>query len=257
MNDAVAICSENNLEFCIPVCAIFYLGAIVCPLNPLYSKGELKHALTIMKPKYIFISMIALNNMISIFKELHWFPRVLLLNSYDNIDVPWMSMYKAMSNVSDDSIDKFQAIHVDVNNHTTAILCSSGTTGLPKGVMWTDKNIIAIIRMFISNTFLTNTMSLVLLPLFHSYSFTLLVIRLIGGSNSVVFSRFEEELFLQSIEKYKIEYLMVVPPIMVFLAKHPLVDKYDLSSIKRIWYVEILETNYHRKNTLKEIHIKR
>ncbi|GAB1864815.1 Luciferin 4-monooxygenase [Camponotus japonicus] len=235
VNDAVAICSENNLDFCIPVCATFYLGAIVCPLNPLYSKGELKHALTIMKPKYIFISVIALNNMISIFKELHWFPRVLLLNNYDNIDVPWMSMYKAISNDSDDNIDKFQAVPVDINNHVTAILCSSGTTGLPKGVMWTDKNITTIIRMYINNPFLANAMSLALLPFFHAYSFALLVIRLIGGNSSVVFSRFEEELFLQSIEKYKIKYLTVVPPIMVFLAKHRLVDKYDLSSIKRIW----------------------
>lgn len=235
VNDAVAICSENNLDFCIPVCATFYLGAIVCPLNPLYSKGELKHALTIMKPKYIFISVIALNNMTSIFKELHWFPRVLLLNNYDNIDVPWMSMYKAISNVSDDNIDKFQAVPVDINNHVTAILCSSGTTGLPKGVMWTDKNITTIIRMYINNPFLANAMSLALLPFFHAYSFALLVIRLIGGNSSVVFSRFEEELFLQSIEKYKIKYLTVVPPIMVFLAKHQLVDKYDLSSIKKIW----------------------
>ncbi|KAM0733364.1 Luciferin 4-monooxygenase [Formica fusca] len=235
VNDAVAVCSENNLEFCIPVCAIFYLGAVVCPLNPLYSKGELKHALSITKPKYIFISVIALNNMKSIFKELHWSPRVLLLNDYDNTDIPWMSMYKAVSSVSDENKDKFQAVPVDVNNHVTAILCSSGTTGLPKGVMWTDKNITTIIRMYISNPFLANAISLALLPFFHAYSFALLVIRLIGGNSGIVFSRFEEKLFLQSIEKYKIEYLTIVPPIMVFLAKHPLVDKYDLSSIKKIW----------------------
>lgn len=235
MTDAVAICSENNLEFCIPVCATFYLGAIICPLNPLYSKGELKHALTISKPKYIFVSAIALNNMISIFKELHWSPRILLLNDYDNIDVPWINMYKVISSVSDDNVDNFQAVPVDVNNHTTAILCSSGTTGLAKGVMWTDKNITTIIRMFMDSPFIGTSISLVLLPFFHSYSFTLLVIRLIGGSTGIVFSRFEEELFLRLIEKYKIEYLTVVPPIMVFLAKHPLVDKYDLSSVKRIW----------------------
>lgn len=235
VTDAVAICSENNLEFCIPVCATFYLGAIICPLNPLYSKGELKHALTISKPKYIFVSAIALNNMISIFKELHWSPRILLLNDYDNIDVPWINMYKVISSVSDDNVDNFQAVPVDVNNHTTAILCSSGTTGLAKGVMWTDKNITTIIRMFMDSPFIGTSISLVLLPFFHSYSFTLLVIRLIGGSTGIVFSRFEEELFLRLIEKYKIEYLTVVPPIMVFLAKHPLVDKYDLSSVKRIW----------------------
>ncbi|XP_072743813.1 luciferin 4-monooxygenase isoform X1 [Anoplolepis gracilipes] len=235
VNDTVAVCSENNLEFCIPVCAIFYLGAIVCPLNPLYSKGELKHALTITKPKYIFTSAVALNNITSIFKELHWSPRVLLLNDYGNTNVPWISMYKGISSISDDYIDEFQAVPVDTNNHVTAILCSSGTTGLPKGVMWTDKNITTIVRMYINSPSLENTMSLAILPFFHAYSFALLTLGLIGGNSAVVFSRFEEELFLRSIEKYKIENLMVVPPIMVFLAKHPLVDKYDLSSVKRIW----------------------
>ncbi|KAL6449172.1 hypothetical protein ACFW04_000689 [Cataglyphis niger] len=146
-----------------------------------------------------------------------------------------MSICEAVSSVSDDNINKFQAVPVDVNNHVTAILCSSGTTGLPKGVMWTDKNITTIIRMYVSNQLVANGMSLAVLPFFHAYSFALLVIRLIGGNSGVVFSHFEEKLFLQSIEKYKIEYLAVVPPIMVFLAKHPLVDKYDLSSIKKIW----------------------
>ncbi|XP_029178686.1 4-coumarate--CoA ligase 1 [Nylanderia fulva] len=235
VNDAVAICSENNLEFCIPVCATFYIGAIVCPLNPSYSEGELIHALTISKPKYIFVSAIALNNLKNIFKELHWSPRVLLLNDYGNIDVSWISMNKVISSISDDNMDNFEAVPVDVNNHVTAILCSSGTTGLAKGVMWTDKNINTIIRMFISSPYVATTMSLALLPFFHSYSFTVLVIRLIGGGSGVILSRFEEELFLQLIEKYKIEYLTIVPPIMVFLAKHPLVDKYDLSSVKRIW----------------------
>lgn len=234
VNDVVAVCSENNLEFCIPVCATFYLGAIVCPLNPLYSTRELKHALTITKPKYIFISTIALNNMINIFKELLWSPRILLLNDYGNIDVSWMSICEAISSVSDDNIDKFQAVPVDVNNHVTAILCSSGTTGFPKGVMWTDKNITAIIRLHVTSP-VANIISLAVLPFFHAYSFVLLVLKLVGGNSGVVFSRFEEKLFLQSIEKYKIEYLTVVPPIMVFLAKHPLVDKYDLSSIKKIW----------------------
>lgn len=44
--------------------------------------------------------------------------------------------------------------------------------------------------------------------------------------------KYEEEPFLRTIEKYKIQIISIVPPIMVMLAKSPLVDKYDLSSIK-------------------------
>lgn len=234
-NDTIAVCSENNLEFCIPVCAAFYLGAIVCPLNPLYSERELKHALAISKPKFIFISPVAFNNVRKVLRKLHWSPRVLMLTQ-DSSNASWASMYDIISNVSDNDANAFQAVPVDVDNHVTAILCSSGTTGLPKGVMLTDKNITTVIRIYMNNnTISENSISLSLLPFFHAYSFVLMVIGLLGGNCVVVLSRFEEEQFLQYVEKYKIQYLPVVPSLMVFLAKHPLVDKYDLSSVKGVW----------------------
>jgi len=235
-NDTIAVCSENNLEFCIPVCAAFYLGAIVCPLNPFYSERELKHALGISKPKFIFISPVALNNLRKVFKKLHWSPRVLMLTQQDSNDVSWASMYEIISNVSDDNANAFQALPVDLDNHVTAILCSSGTTGLPKGVMLTNKNITTVIRILMNTKVISeNSVSLALLPFFHAYSFILMVIGLLSGNCVVVVSRFDEEQFLQYVEKYKVQYLPIVPSLMVFLAKHPLVDKYDLSSVKGVW----------------------
>ncbi|KAG5308557.1 LUCI monooxygenase, partial [Pseudoatta argentina] len=235
VNDTIAICSENNLEFCIPVCAAFYLGAIACPLNPLYSERELKHALFISKPKHIFISTVSLNGIRKIFRELHWSPIILMLTDGNN-NVSWASMYKVMSNISIDDANALQATSVNLDDHVIAILCSSGTTGLPKGVMLTDKNITTVIRMYINTkTIPENGISLSLLPFFHAYSFVFMVLTMLKGNCSIVFSRFEEELFLRYIEKYKIEYMPMVPSLMVFLAKHPLVDKYDLSCVKTIW----------------------
>lgn len=234
MNDTVAVCSENNLEFCIPVCAAFFLGAIVCPLNPLYSERELKHALTISKPKFLFISLVAHNSVRKVFRELHWSPKVLMLNEHDNVS--WASMGKIISGVSDDDANALEAASVDVNNHVTTILCSSGTTGLPKGVMLTDRNITTVIRGHLSNnTVVENSKSLSLLPFFHSYAFMLMVLGLLSGNCTIVLSHFETKMFLRCVEKYKIQYLPMVPSLMVFLAKHPLVDKYDLSSVIGVW----------------------
>lgn len=55
---------------------------------------------------------------------------------------------------------------------------------------------------------------------------------LMSGMTSIILKSFEPELFLASIQKYRIKVLKVVPPMVLFLAKSPLVDKYDLSSVK-------------------------
>ncbi|XP_032671848.1 luciferin 4-monooxygenase [Odontomachus brunneus] len=234
-NDVIAICSENNVEFGIVICAILYLGATVYPLNPLYSEREFKHAFAISKPKYIFISAIAYSNIKNIINNLYWSPKILMLTEHHNTSITQLNLSRAISSISDDDMNAFRAALIDVNNHIAAILCSSGTTGLPKGVMLTDKNFITVIKNVIElQLYKQKFTALALLPFFHAYSFTVMLLRFISGTMSVILSRFEEELFLQCIEKYRIENLTLVPPLMVFLAKHPLVDKYDLSSIKAI-----------------------
>lgn len=73
-----------------------------------------------------------------------------------------------------------------------------------------------------------------LLPFFHAYGFVVYLSQISINVKMIVLPKFEEELFLSSIEKYKINCLYLVPPIIIFLAKSPLVSKYDLSSIKEI-----------------------
>ncbi|XP_012240593.1 luciferin 4-monooxygenase [Bombus vosnesenskii] len=233
-DDRIAICSENNLEFCPVVCAAFYLGITVCPLNPLYTERELKHALNISKPKYIFVSAIGAKNIYKVIPQLFWLPKLIMLTEAINSKLP--SIKTLTSNIIIDN--NFHACSVDVNDHVTVISCSSGTTGLPKGVMLTDKNFLSVIKNLAvasPNIVNTNTTGLALLPFFHVYSFSVMLVALVFGNKNVILPRFEEKLFLHAIEKYKIEHITVVPPLMVFLAKHPIVDKYNLSSIKEIW----------------------
>lgn len=236
VDDCVAICSENNTEFCIPVCASLYLGATVCPLNPMYLETELHHTLTISRPKYIFASLMSINVLEKVVKKLSWSPKLITLSASVSNNLP--NMKDLISNININENKEFKICKVNVNNNIAAILCSSGTTGLPKGVMLSNKNLLAVLKYVSDPVFglmRKNSVVLNLLPYFHAYSFTTLLVGLIVGAKGVILARFDEKVFLHTIEKYRIETLTLVPPLMVFLAKHPLVDRYDLSSVKIIW----------------------
>lgn len=73
-----------------------------------------------------------------------------------------------------------------------------------------------------------------ILPFFHSYGFTFYATNIVVNTKIIVLDKFEETLFLSSIEKYRISLMGLVPPLVLFLAKHPLVDKYDISSVEEI-----------------------
>lgn len=73
-----------------------------------------------------------------------------------------------------------------------------------------------------------------LLPFYHAYGLFIGLGSISRQVKIIVVQKFEEELFLQTIEKHKISSLFVVPPIAIFLAKSPLVKKYNLSHVEEI-----------------------
>ncbi|KAK5965716.1 Long-chain fatty acid--CoA ligase, partial [Trichostrongylus colubriformis] len=75
---------------------------------------------------------------------------------------------------------------------------------------------------------------LLFLPFYHAYGFGMINFTLLVGSTGIIFKSFEPHNFCRAIQDYKIHILPLVPPIMVFLAKHPVCAQYDLSSIKLI-----------------------
>jgi len=127
---------------------------------------------------------------------------------------------------------------VDKSKAVSVILLSSGTTGLPKGVQLSQDNIIVVSR-FCKNTasklsgLNDDPTGLGLIPWFHAFGLTSLagvIMSTIG--RIVLLPKFEEGLFLGCIENYRCSVMTIVPPLMVFLAKHPLVDEFDLSSLR-------------------------
>jgi acyl-CoA synthetase (AMP-forming)/AMP-acid ligase II len=119
-------------------------------------------------------------------------------------------------------------------NSLAALPYSSGTSGLPKGVMLTHENIVSNVIQFTQASGWTDTaVSLAFLPMFHIYGFTVgLLSGLMSGMTLVTVPRFEPEPFLRALQDHRVTHLAVVPPVLQFLALHPLVNSYDLSSLE-------------------------
>ncbi|MDQ6799650.1 MAG: AMP-binding protein, partial [Acidobacteriota bacterium] len=126
------------------------------------------------------------------------------------------------------------AVTIDPANDVVAMPYSSGTTGMPKGVMLTHRNLVANIVQCASVFGVTrDDIALAVLPFFHIYGMNVIMnLGLHLGATIATMPRFDLKECLQAIEKYRITYGFVVPPIMLALAKNPMVDAFDLSSIR-------------------------
>lgn len=72
---------------------------------------------------------------------------------------------------------------------------------------------------------------LMVIPCFHAYGLLTMIGTSICGAEIIFLPKFEEHSFLNAIQTYKPNTAFLVPPLFVFLAKSPLIDSYDISSL--------------------------
>jgi acyl-CoA synthetase (AMP-forming)/AMP-acid ligase II len=127
-------------------------------------------------------------------------------------------------------------VALDPDTAVALLPYSSGTTGLPKGVMLTHANLVTTVRQMNSGLRLTpDDTVLAVAPFFHVMGFmATLALPLASGATVVTMPRFDLEGFLALIQRHRVTVLVVPPPIMAALARHPMIDGYDLSSLELI-----------------------
>jgi acyl-CoA synthetase (AMP-forming)/AMP-acid ligase II len=220
--DVFAIYSPNLPEYAIAFHAVSLLGGIVTTINPAYTAAELSRQLADASARYLLTTPAFLDNAMQAARE----------NKLREVFVIGDS-FEALLASDGDAPD----VAIDPGNDVVALPYSSGTTGLPKGVMLTHRNLVANVLQCASVFGVGEEATiLAVLPFFHIYGMVVIMnMGLHEGATIVTMPRFDLKECLQTLEKYRITYAYIVPPIMLALAKSPIVDDFDLSALRTLF----------------------
>nr|WP_154921680.1 AMP-binding protein [Microbacterium testaceum] len=128
-------------------------------------------------------------------------------------------------------------VTIDPATHVAVLPYSSGTTGVPKGVMLSHRNLVANVHQCRPVIEIgAHDRVLAVLPFFHIYGMTVLLnLALRQRATLVTMPRFDLMEFLRVIQDHRCTFLFIAPPIAVALAKHPAVEQFDLSSVHSVF----------------------
>ncbi|HEX4789514.1 MAG TPA: AMP-binding protein [Actinospica sp.] len=129
------------------------------------------------------------------------------------------------------------AVRIDAAKHVAALPYSSGTTGRAKGVRLSHRNLVANLAQIEDLIGVRRDDAVMaVLPFFHIYGMTVLLnLSLRLRSRLVTLPRFDLGVFLDTLARHRVTFAFIAPPIAVALAKHPLVDQYDLSDLRVVF----------------------
>ncbi|EFA08410.2 Luciferin 4-monooxygenase-like Protein [Tribolium castaneum] len=247
-NDVIAIVSGNSGEFWVVTLAALYLGAPVHLLNPRYTTYELKRYFELSRPKLIFCVSEALDKVQEVGKECHFIEKIVLFDEAPDASRGTTRLGDLLKNPC--SIFEFETIE-DLEDQVAFICHSSGTTGLPKGAMITHANVwLNLCHSDDDDLYPKSPNPIVnVVPVYHVHGFSLSYTSLYQGVKIVIMDNFQPKIYLENVQNHGVRKLFLVPSLGDFLANSPLVDQYDLSSVKEIY----LAAGVLRKNTEEKI----
>ncbi|KAI5302495.1 hypothetical protein KEM56_000651, partial [Ascosphaera pollenicola] len=239
--DVLAVMSPNDIDVPPAVWGAFWAGGVVTTVNPTYTAAELAYQLKIANAKAIATQLPMVPIALEAAKEAG-IPqdRIILLG--DQRDPK--SEFKHFTSIRNISGATRYKRTKSKPQDVAFIIFSSGTTGLPKGVMLSHRNLVAnILQNSNAETKLSwnggkdgaGDKIMAVLPFFHIYGLTALIhMPIWSGFHTYVMPKFDLEEFCANVQKYKVTYSHVAPPIVLALARSPIVDKYDLSSLRML-----------------------
>jgi acyl-CoA synthetase (AMP-forming)/AMP-acid ligase II len=217
--DKVAIFSPNHVDYGAVFSGSLLAGATVTTLNPLYRAREIEHQLDDAEAVALFVYTPMAGPVEEARANL---PRLRHVFPID--DLP-----ELLGGVPEEP----RPVQIDPREDVAVLPYSSGTTGLPKGVMLTHYNLTSNVQQGLGvRQAGPHTVSLCVLPFFHIYGMTVLMNTGVAlGATGIVMPRFDIEQALHLIEKYRVTNLYLAPPAVLAMANVPNPGRFDTSSL--------------------------
>jgi acyl-CoA synthetase (AMP-forming)/AMP-acid ligase II len=222
--DVFAIYCPNSPEYAVAFHAVSRRGGINTTINPLYTSTELAFQLNDAGARYLLTIPDFLD-------------KALEAASTSPVEEVFVLGEAEGATPFADLMADGPAPEVAIDPDDTVVLpYSSGTTGFPKGVMLSHRNLVANIRQCgpVLDVGPDDT-AIAILPFFHIYGMQVVMNMVVSqGATVVTMPRFDMERFLELMAEHRVTIAYLVPPIILGLAKHPIVDDYDLSALRLI-----------------------
>ncbi|EGT32545.1 hypothetical protein CAEBREN_08854 [Caenorhabditis brenneri] len=214
----IALFCTNSPDILALIVAGQLVGVTIIPLNPSYKKYEIEKYFLESRANFVIVS--------------------------DDVDLEKFEdmELQTVSEVVSSAVDANQNEEHSISTSGVLVFFSSGTTGPPKLYEYTQRNLCAQIDQINEirkdSRFFSPSQSDVcygVLPFFHAGGVITVLSMIYNGCSLLINERWNEEEFLTNCQNYKVSVLFLVPPVLNFLANHPLVPKFDLSSLKTIY----------------------
>ncbi|PFN97744.1 long-chain fatty acid--CoA ligase [Bacillus sp. AFS076308] len=224
--DRVIVCMPNCPEVLFAYQGITRAGAIIVPVMFTLHPKELHYIARNSGAKAVITSSYVLQNIEKSMEALPERPAVILSDLPSNEHIT--NFYDLLVPIEKEFIDDGKA------NDTAVILYTSGTTGNPKGVLLTHKNLFSNAQNSAKHNDTERGTTLGVLPLAHVYGLTVSNVCYLTGSAIVVFSSFDVKEVLKAIDTFRVRTFSAVPAMIHAMVSYPNTDNYDTSSLESV-----------------------
>ncbi|KFY84830.1 hypothetical protein V500_08969 [Pseudogymnoascus sp. VKM F-4518 (FW-2643)] len=237
--DVLALYTPNSIDTPAVIWGTHWAGGVISPANPAYTPAELAFQLKDSGAKALVTQKAFLADARAAAKSVGLPEKRIIILGDERDEL--FKHFTSIRNIS--GATRYARTRVNPEKDLAFLVYSSGTTGHPKGVMLSHRNIVSNLFMLAAGE--GNNLSsdggpdgkgdklLAFLPFFHIYGLTCLIhYAFFRGLTIYVMAKFDLERFCSIIQENKITFAYAVPPVVLQLAKNPVVDKYDLSSIR-------------------------